>query len=137
MYKIYTDGSCIQGDAKHENHLAGGWGAIVIDPQGSETEYSGHQSGTTNIRSLKDGIPWGAEVEIHHDYTGISKWLTREWKRKDPDVIKLCAGIEKIIHDRGLKVSFVHVKGHSGDTMNERVDKLASAACKDGISKRS
>jgi ribonuclease HI len=142
-YIVYTDGSCRQGNPNQANLGAGGWSAIVIDPQGHESEYSGCQVSTTNIRmeliavgrAVRE-IPDGSEVEIHHDYEGIGSWLTRKWKRKDPNVIKFCSIIETYIKEHNLTITYIHVKGHSGDHYNERADKLADKACKEGIVKR-
>ena len=44
MITIYTDGSCLG------NPGPGGWGAIIIYPDGNEKELSGSDLNTTNNR---------------------------------------------------------------------------------------
>ena len=52
-------------------------------------------------------------VTLYHDYEGVAKWATGEWKAKKPGTIayrEFCAAAAKHIRFR-----FVKVKGHSGD----------------------
>ncbi len=65
-------------------------------------------------------------VTIFHDYEGIAKWCTGEWKAKKTGTIayrncylKACSKLE---------IQFIKVKGHSGNRYNELADKLAKAA---------
>ncbi len=72
---------------------------------------------------IKNNIP---ALEIHHDYEGIAKWAKGEWKTN-----KLGTKMYKEYCDRvcdKLNITFVKVKGHSGDTNNDRADKLAKKA---------
>jgi ribonuclease HI len=136
-YKIYTDGSC------SGNPGPGGWAAIVISPTGQETEYYGYQADTTNIRmelvavgrALHE-IPDNSVVEVYHDLEHIGKWLRNEYKRRDPTVKLLCDSIDSIVSTKGLTVTYVWTRGHANDAMNNRVDKLAVNATKEGIKKR-
>ncbi len=66
-------------------------------------------------------------LTIYHDYIGIWKWCTGEWKAKKKGTI-----LYKEYCDRAkekLELSFVKVKGHSGDKYNEIADLLAKKAC--------
>ena len=65
-------------------------------------------------------------ITIHHDYEGIAKWCTGEWKAKKVWTKKYKAFYDDIIKD--LDVEFVKVKGHSGDKYNDLADKLAREA---------
>lgn len=72
---------------------------------------------------IKNNIP---ALEIHHDYEGIAKWARGEWKTNKPGT-KMYKEYYDRISDK-LDVTFVKVKGHSGDTNNDRADKLAKKA---------
>ena len=72
---------------------------------------------------VKHGIK---DLEIHHDYEGIAKWCKGEWKTNKPGTKMYKEYCDKI-RDR-LNVTFIKVKGHSGDKNNDRVDKLAKKA---------
>ena len=65
-------------------------------------------------------------VTIYHDYEGVAKWATGEWKAKKPGTNayrEFCAAAAKHIRFR-----FVKVKGHSGDKYNDLADRLAKDA---------
>ena len=51
---------------------------------------------------------------------GVINWLARTWKRKKN--LDLFPDIDPLVDSR---VSFEHVRGHSGEPGNERVDELA------------
>lgn len=72
---------------------------------------------------IKNNIP---ALEIHHDYEGIAKWARGEWKTNKPGT-KMYKEYYDRISDK-LDVTFVKVKGHSGDINNDRADKLAKKA---------
>ena len=65
-------------------------------------------------------------IDIFYDYEGIEKWCTGAWKANKPGTIeykKYYNSVKDI-----LKITFVKVKGHSGDTYNDLADSLAKAA---------
>jgi len=66
------------------------------------------------------------KILIVHDYEGISKWVTGEWAAKNAGTRAyrdFCKSVSSIID-----ISFVSVKGHSGDVGNEEADRLAKEA---------
>jgi len=72
---------------------------------------------------LENGI---SEVAIYYDYEGISAWAEGRWKTNKHGTIAYKEFYDEI---KGkLKVSFVKVKGHSGDTYNDMADRLAKDA---------
>lgn len=65
-------------------------------------------------------------LEIHHDYEGVAKWATGEWKANKPGTIAYkayCAAAKE-----NLSYVFVKVQGHSGDKYNDLADSLAKQA---------
>lgn len=65
-------------------------------------------------------------ISIYHDYQGISSWCLGEWKTNKTGTIAYKEFYDSI-KDR-LRVDFVKVKGHSGDTYNDMADNLAKKA---------
>ena len=65
-------------------------------------------------------------VSIYHDYQGIASWCLGEWKTNKTGTIAYKEFYDSI-KDR-LRVYFVKVKGHSGDTYNDMADNLAKKA---------
>ncbi len=65
-------------------------------------------------------------LDVYHDYEGIAKWCTGEWKTNKTGTAAY-AEYYKSIKDV-LSVRFIKVKGHSGDKYNDMADELAKAA---------
>lgn len=136
--KIYTDGAC------SGNPGPGGWGAILLW-NGHEKELSGGEAETTNNRMEMMAVVKGlqalkkerAAVTLYTDskyvLQGATEWLegwkARGWKGANKKPVKnqdLWEQIDSLIQQH--QVTFIWVKGHNGDEMNERVDKLAVSA---------
>lgn len=64
------------------------------------------------------------KVSIYHDYKGLAKWGEGEWKATK-DFTKY---YKDYVLTSGIDIDWQHVKGHTGDTWNEYVDKLAYKA---------
>lgn len=129
-YKAYTDGS-------YRNDKAT-WGFVVTDGRKALVTDSGMVTkvdATTNGRQVVGELAavmrvvlWAkrnnAKVLIYHDYKGISKWCTGEWKAKKPVTQKYVQFMRK---HKDYVVGFVKVKGHSGDRFNNMADNLAGS----------
>ncbi len=77
--------------------------------------------------AMRYALERGAEhLVIYHDYAGIAKWCTGEWKT-NRDGTKAYKAYFDSIRD-ALKVEFVKVKGHSHVHYNDMADKLAKKA---------
>ena len=72
---------------------------------------------------IEHGIP---AVTIYHDYEGVAKWATGEWKANKPGTVAYRAFCAKAAEK--LQFRFVKVKGHSGDRYNDLADRLAKDA---------
>ncbi|MCF2621982.1 ribonuclease HI [Collinsella tanakaei] len=144
---IYTDGSA------RGNPGPGGYGAVLryTAPSGKEhvLELSRGYERTTNNRMELMAVIAALEVlnrpctvELHSDSQyvvnafnkhWIEGWIKRGWKTagkkpvKNPDLWKRLLEAKQA-HD----VTFVWVKGHAGNTFNERCDQLATSAADNG-----
>ena len=121
----YADGSCIG------NPGPGGWGVLILEPDGSERELSGSDPSTTNnrmeitavIEALRAVAP-GVEVTVRSDSQYVVKTMTLGWKRREN--VDLWQQLDAEVAQR--KVNFEWVRGHAGDPHNERADELANRA---------
>lgn len=134
---IYTDGSC------KGNPGIGGWGAI-LKYKDIIKELSGKEVNTTNNRmellaaiEALSYLKFHCQVELYTDskylQNGINKWLNNwiisNWKRVNKQPVKnkdLWQSLNKLRHKHFIK--WYWIKGHSSDTMNNKVDKLAKLA---------
>lgn len=124
---VYTDGAC------SGNPGAGAWAYRVEWPDGKVDEAAGADSMTTNnreeLKAVREGLravvqrigddrSW--RIVVRTDSLGVINWLMRRWKRKAN--LDLYPTIDPLVDGR---VRFEHVRGHSGEPGNERVDELA------------
>ncbi len=127
---VYTDGAC------SGNPGVGAWAYRVQWPDGSAEEATGVEQMTTNnreeLKAVREGLSAvrrrvgldpGWRIVVRTDSLGVINWLLRRWKRKAN--LDLYPGIDSLVDGR---VQFEHVRGHSGEPGNERVDALAVAA---------
>jgi ribonuclease HI len=132
---VFTDGAC------SGNPGPGGW-AWALSP----TEYaSGHEAASTNqrmeIRAVLEAVrALSGPLLVVSDSTYVVNcfrdrwhegWLARGWvtSARTPVANRdLWEPLVTLVGERG-DVAFRWVKGHSGDSMNDLVDRLAVAAC--------
>ena len=65
------------------------------------------------------------DIEICHDYTGISKWIMGEWKAKSPVAKQYIESYNKLLIKYDLFIQFKKVSAHCGQIFNEKADELA------------
>lgn len=65
-------------------------------------------------------------VEIYHDYEGIGAWADGRWKANN----ELTRGYREYVQEarKSIEITFVKVKGHSGNKYNDIADRLAKEA---------
>lgn len=66
-----------------------------------------------------------SKLSIYHDYQGIASWCLGEWKT-NKEGTKAYKEYYDSIRDK-VDVTFVKVKGHSGDKYNDLADELAKS----------
>ena len=137
MIKIYTDGSCIG------NPGSGGWAAIILNGDKQDI-ISGRKKNTTNnqmelMAAIKALVFFSKKqkIRIYTDSNyvkeGITNWIKiwekNNWKtvnKKKVKNVELWIKLNTLsnFHD----IEWKWVKAHSGDPMNNMVDKLARKA---------
>lgn len=135
---IFTDGAC------SGNPGPGGWGAVVLAPDGSVRELGGGHPRTTNNRmeltaaleALK-AAPGPAAVYTDSVYMirGLTEWIhgwkRRGWKTAEgQDVLNRDLWEELEAAARGRRLDWRYIRGHTGCPGNERCDEIAVAFSK-------
>jgi viroplasmin and RNaseH domain-containing protein len=132
--QIYVDGSF-----NNTTRVYGGGFIVLKEGQeihrdtvkGNDPEAAREQNSTGELLACMAAVLWCKknsikEIEICHDYMGVSNFITGQWEAKKPCSIKYKEWMAA--NSKGIKITFTHVKGHSGDEWNEAVDKLARQA---------
>ncbi len=135
---IYTDGAC------RGNPGPGGWAAVLLY-NGHEKEITGREDETTNqrmelkaalegLRALKEPC----RVLLHTDSAylvnafnqgWLYKWQKNGWQTaKEETVANQDLWKELLDLSRRHRVEWIKVKGHSGNQLNDRADRLAQKA---------
>lgn len=132
---IYTDGAC------SGNPGPGGWGALLIS-NGKEKELSGGATHTTNNRMEMQAVIEAfrhlkkpCAIRLHSDSAliinafqqgWIDAWRRRSWRKADKKPVENRELWEEMLREMERHdVTWVKVKGHSSDALNNRVDSLA------------
>jgi len=132
---IYTDGAC------RGNPGPGGWG-VILNYKGKIKELYGAEMHTTNNRmelmaaiQALESLTRPCLVQLNSDSSyvlkGITEWMPnwkkRGWKTAAKTPVKnedLWRRLEAALSKH--KIEWKWVKGHSGDTGNDRADALAN-----------
>ena len=134
---LYTDGAC------SGNPGPGGYGAILIY-NGIEKEISGGEKNTTNNKMEMLAVIKGlemlkepCEVEVYSDSAyvvnsiqmgWINSWKNNGWRKADKKPVKNVELWERLLELLEIhKVTFLKVKGHADNELNNRCDRLAVA----------
>ena len=134
---IYTDGAC------KGNPGPGGWGALLAGG-GTEKEIFGGEMGTTNNRMEMTAViealaalkkPCNVTLHLDSQYVlkGITEWIhgwkARGWRTADKAPVKnvdLWQRLDALLVSSGHTIDWRWVRGHNGDSGNERADALAN-----------
>lgn len=119
------------------------YGVILILPDNRKESVCGYGSNKKYV--ISDNIPgeifgvinaldWALsngyeKIKIYHDYEGLSKWISEEWKAHT-EVSKMYVNLYKAKFQDVIHVQFAKVPGHSNISYNEEADHLAKSALK-------
>ena len=134
---IWTDGGC------KPNPGPGGWAAVLLY-LGRKRELSGAEPATTNNRmeltaaaAALETLTRPCAVVLHTDSeyvrNGITRWragwVRRNWRTVGGDPVANMDLWRRLLDAAARhRIDWRWVRGHSGDVMNERADRLATAA---------
>lgn len=140
-YTIYTDGACKVNPGK------GGWAFLVLN-EGIEIIHESTDACpdiTTNnrmeMKAVIEGLKYfndspGTEIEIKSDSAYVvncfnqnwmKNWIKKGWKNAKGKPVEnrdLWEEMKQLVDQHSC--TFTHVKGHSTNEFNNRVDELAS-----------
>lgn len=139
-WMLWADGAC------SGNPGPGGFGIVVVGPEGEEEFSRGFKNTTNNRMEMRGAIeaiervPAGGAAILHTDsryvVDAIEKkwvdgWKRRGWRKADGGEVKnVDLWIAMAEAMKGKRIRFRWVEGHAGNARNERCDKLAVAAAK-------
>jgi len=124
-----TDGACIG------NPGPGGYAGIYV-VNGVEHTVKGGAIATTNnqmelyaVIAVMKAISVPAHITFRVDSQYVmmdrEKWARWQMKKTGIKNLPLWQKLIEVGKEKGHFIEFVHIDGHSGDPLNERVDKLA------------
>lgn len=137
---VWTDGSCLKNPGGEI-----GWAWVEED---GTSDSGGWPTGTNQIAELTAVFhallahPGARRLTIYSDSQyaincsrpdgWVVGWREKGWRTSTGPVknLPLVRAIASEISERVGPVEFVWVKGHSGDAMNERADRLAGSAAR-------
>lgn len=137
--KLLPPYAFIDGSYNTDTHVYG-CGGFLIDAAGERyvIKDSGNDAKMAEMRNvageilgatlavkkaLELGLP---KLTIYYDYEGIKHWAQGTWKRNKEGTEAYAQFINEN-RDR-IKLSFIHVKGHTGIPGNEEADRMAKDA---------
>ncbi|SHI74906.1 ribonuclease H1 domain-containing protein [Lutispora thermophila] len=130
----YVDGS-YDGSQKRYS-----FGCVIITPQGKiicekgsneDPEALTSRNVAGELMGTMFAVRWAYSngyysILIRHDYEGIAKWFTGQWKANSYCAKKYIEYMGK--YRNAMNISFQKVTAHSGDKYNEMADELAKKA---------
>ena len=142
LFYLYTDGS--------SSHITneGGWSYILLGEEGFVTQNYGYETDATNnsmeLKAAIEGIKYLSEIECEIEVYSDSayminsikndwwkEWEKNNWTKKNgkatPNSL-LWRELVSLLDTN--KITFIKVKAHSGDKLNDYCDKLAKEARK-------
>lgn len=133
IIKAYVDGSY----DKSTNEFS--YGMVVLDgdlvhefsKKFSDNELASMNNVAGEIKGAEAAMQYALDnnlkkIIIYHDYEGISKWCTKEWKANKKGTKDYVLFYKKV--KEKVQIEFVKVLAHSNDKYNDMADMLAKKA---------
>ncbi len=138
---VYTDGGALN------NPGPGGYGVVLLTPEGKKELSGGFQFTTNNrmelfacIVALRELKGDSSKIQLYSDSSyvvnGMSKGWVRKWhsngwlKSDRKPVLNQDLWAELLSLSECMNIEFNWVKGHAGNPLNDRCDKLAVTAAR-------
>ena len=133
---VYTDGACFG------NPGPGGWG-VILRYDKKEKTLSGFEKDTTNnrmelraaleaLRALTEPCQVTLFTDSQYLKKGVTEWMPgwkrRNWRRKGGKLANVDLWMQLDEEIQRHEIHWRWVRGHAGNVLNERVDKLAKDA---------
>ena len=131
----------VDGSYSKQHHIYS-YGCVILEKnKRTDLKAIGTDKSITNMRNVAGellgcmtAVQWAInnnyeKIIVHYDYTGIEYWATGEWKRKQKGTQNYKTFIDKA--NESIKIEFVKIEAHTGDTYNEEADRLAKEAISD------
>ena len=137
VVNVWTDGGC------KPNPGPGGWAAIltfrdvVKELTGAEAETTNNRMEMTAAAEALESLKRPCHVVIHTDSqylkNGVTRWVTgwvrKNWRGATGDPVANIDLWKRILAAQAIhRVDWEWVRGHDGNDMNERADRLATEA---------
>lgn len=151
MIKIYTDGACSDNPGPGGWAAVFPLSTYIEDIRGNEKQTTNNRMELKAVvkafewikdkhRKKENEIIKETKIELYSDSAYVINSITKNWLEvwkvngwkttkgddvKNRDLWEEFYNVRKYLRRFGYTIEFVKVKGHSGNTFNEMVDKLA------------
>lgn len=120
------------------------YGVLIIYDNFKESEICGYSNNPKYLSSRNvigeilgviNALDWAvsngySKIKIYHDYEGLEKWISGEWKAES-ETAKMFVAVFKNKYSDIVQAEFSKVKGHSNNKYNDKADELAQKALTD------
>ncbi|MDR2066557.1 MAG: reverse transcriptase-like protein [Endomicrobium sp.] len=127
IYEAFVDGAYINGITSYASIIYLG-NNIQTELFGTIKDTQFRQFGG-ELKSVVETLKWCEKnnvkkIRINYDYQGIESFATGKWQAKN----KLSLEYVNFIRNTNIQIHWRHIKSHTGNLKNNRVDMLAKKA---------